>query len=616
MFRFMAFVWDSRNHSATERAHRLSGRLTASCDGWISSISAPGVQVFCKGMRPGASTIYPLHNDSGVVLGSLWARQSDLRDPTAPRPAELDELETRLILESGGRRLTDRFWGRYVALLHDRTLERTWILRDPTGCLPCYLCAWNGVTIAFSALADLQSLNAVRLTVNWAYIAHRIFFGIGSAEGTGLEEVIELRGGQCREIGPSGSCTRSYWNPFTVAECSPIEDRDYATAAIRSTVFACTRAWAAFYPGILLRLSGGLDSSIIAACLSGLKSRLRVTAVTYYIPGGNSDERPYARIAAEHAGLEHLELPRNCGTMRFSDLLSVLPTPRPITATHSFLEFGYLERELSREYKASAICTGDPGDIIFGSLSRKWAAADFFQRHPFGAGVLGVAAALAPAIDASFFPLLWQALGIGLRTPKWNYLQENQPRLRTILGAHAAASLGATAIDMHPWFRRHERAPRGLSMVALGISMPFEFYHPLGQLDDGDPEWVYPLFSQPLVELCLRIPSYIHAHNGLDRELVRHAFRADVPEAILRRYWKDRAEGQSEAALRANIGFTREMLLDGFLVKEAYLDRRRTELVLRGSPTKGVTYPNELIDYLLIETWLRLTSAAQQRIAA
>jgi asparagine synthase (glutamine-hydrolysing) len=184
------------------------------------------------------------------------------------------------------------------------------------------------------------------------------------------------------------------------------------------------------------------------------------------------------------------------------------------------------------------------------------------------------------------------------------------------LGEHATAAMADKAIDMHPWFRNHERAPRGIAMIALGLCMPFEFYHPLGKLDDADPEWLYPLFSQQLVELCLRIPSYIHAYNGRDRELVRDAFRGDVPLDILRRHWKDRGEGQSETALSVNIAFAREMLLDGILTSSGYLDRRRTELVLKGTPTKQATYPNEVIDYLLIETWLRNTTSAQQRIAA
>ena len=63
------------------------------------------------------------------------------------------------------------------------------------------------------------------------------------------------------------------------------------------------------HASLLHRLSGGLDSSIVAGCLGRASTQPRIACYTYFNPHGRSDERPWARLAAEHAGFEHLEYP-------------------------------------------------------------------------------------------------------------------------------------------------------------------------------------------------------------------------------------------------------------------------------------------------------------------
>ena len=137
---------------------------------------------------------------------------------------------------------------------------------------------------------------------------------------------------------------------------------------------------------------------------------------------------------------------------------------------------------------------------------------------------------------------------------------------------------------VHPLLRHPRGAPSGKLWHAHQISQPFDFYDPLGQ--EGDPERISPLCSQPLMELCLRIPTYVLTHAGWDRAVARRAFYDDLPPEIRNRRNKGGIEEHLRFTLEHNRGFLRELLLDGALVREGIVDRTRLADVLSGRPTR------------------------------
>ena len=67
-------------------------------------------------------------------------------------------------------------------------------------------------------------------------------------------------------------------------------------------------------------------------------------------------------------------------------------------------------------------------------------------------------------------------------------------------------------------------AKRSAGFLHPLLRQPFDFYDPLGQGNEA--ERISPLFSQPLMELCLRIPTYVLTEGGWDRAVARRAFYA------------------------------------------------------------------------------------------
>jgi asparagine synthase (glutamine-hydrolysing) len=167
---------------------------------------------------------------------------------------------------------------------------------------------------------------------------------------------------------------------------------------------------------------------------------------------------------------------------------------------------------------------------------------------------------------------------------------------------------------LHPLLRHPRGAPSGKLWHAHQISQPFDFYDPLGR--EGDAELISPLFSQPVMELCLRIPTYVLTHDGWDRAVARRAFYDDLPPQIRNRRSKGGIEEHLRRTLEHNRGFLRELLLDGALVREGIVDRARLAEVLSGRATRIRAGSGELLEYAGIEAWLRRWGERVRRAAA
>jgi asparagine synthase (glutamine-hydrolysing) len=137
------------------------------------------------------------------------------------------------------------------------------------------------------------------------------------------------------------------------------------------------------------------------------------------------------------------------------------------------------------------------------------------------------------------------------------------------------------------------------------LILPAEFYDSSEPQSVETPLELAPLYSQPVTELSLRIPLHVHFEHGIERGLARRAFAEDVPAAILRRLWKDRAPGHAEGVMRANRALFRDIVLGGALAQARLIDCSTIEAMLAGTFSKGAYFVGELFALLDLELWIR-----------
>ena len=560
------------------------------------------------GSRAGSSELHGL-GGQGVVLGKLFERSTG--SPSCAAPLTFAATRTRRILDSRGRELIDRYWGRYLAFLHDEAGHTSWVLRDPSGGLPCLTVRFGGVRVYFSAMSAIQHLGLGPFDVNWGYLAASLCMMKGQTQATALREVSQVLAGECVELRDDRARSVFYWDALQTASSNIIEDPAEAARGMRECVVDAVRAWASCYSGITLSLSGGLDSSIVYAALD-TAARRKLTCFHYYPIGSDLDERHFARLVARSGGSELIERPRD-PTLSLEPLLQVEASHEPAANCLYYLENSRLDAQLAAENQATAAFTGWGGDQLFYQNHASLAAADYLHYSGLRPQLLRIAFDSARMDRVSVWKVLHAAFAERIRHRPWS-LREEVREYRPLLRPEVVDEVYRSALYVHPLLSDCRATPSGKFWHALQLSGPWEFYDPLGRPDD--PERVSPLYSQPVLELCLRVPVHVLTVGGWDRAIARRAFYNELPPEVANRRNKGSIERHVRAIFEHNVTFMRELLLDGALVREGLVDRRKLATVLSGKASPVRASVGELLDFVGTEAWMRRWRTQDWRAAA
>lgn len=594
MFRYVALSWDTRSASASAAASRLLNEARGDT-GLCQAFDGPGLQVLTAGAQGRINGVLPLADGRGVILGKVFDRDARAipADHFSRRPDE-----SAAVTQRAGGLLVEKYWGRYVAFVGSP--HRGWrVVRDARGGLPCFRVRHEGVDIVFSWLEGLLStLSSLPLPgVAWDCVAAHLAFGSLNGRPTALEGITQVLPGEAVPVGGDGKASQLLWTPAAYARTEPIDDVRAACDALRSTVRRCVQAWAGTYPALVLRLSGGLDSSILASCLAADRIPVPVTCLNYHSPGADSDERAYARLAAQRAGRELVEL-RRTEDFALEQILALALTPGPVNYTGRFVT--QMDMEVARLAGAPAMFTGAGGDQLFFEFQRWWPAADYLRLRGIDSGL---PAALMNAARLGKVSL-WRTV----RGAAADRLRKGMPppiidRPWALATERVWATLSDPARFNHPAASDPAGLPIGKLMQVLQLLQVGAYYDPWHP--DTTPETVHPLLSQPVVELCLRIPTYLLTLNGRARGLARKAFATDLPVEIVNRRSKGGLQEVIQTILDRNLGLARQLVLDGQLADRGLIDRRRAELALSAAPGAGSVKAGEIHLYIAVEAWLR-----------
>lgn len=600
MFRYIALAWDDTIALHASAAQRLSQALQTRA-GWQGALLMPGLHVFTTGARQGVNGVYSLPAQRAVVLGRLF-RRSELGSAVSVDP-QISADEADRIVRTEGRALVGSWWGRYVAFLPAPSGDMR-VLRDPSAALPCFQMRHQGVGIAFSWLEDLlQAWPGMPLpAVDWDHLSAHLLLGRLGGTGTALQGVHHVPAGVLASLTNETAQPALPWNAVDFARQAIDEPPSLAAARLRQTVRACARAWAACYDAVLLRLSGGVDSAILLSCLDDAMPPSGLACLNYHAPGADGDERSYARLAARHAGRTLIERECDAG-FPLDAVLDVALTPAPESYLGR-LSMAHMDAELATAQHGAALFTGGGGDQLFFELRCTWPAADYLRIRRIDAGFPGAVADAARLGRVS----VWHAARLAFRDAlRPRDLREDAGRHLFLVTGELRAAVGGHGHFQHPALNMPTALPIGKLRQMVELLGPAGYYDPY--LREAAPELVNPLLSQPVMELCLALPTYLLTHGGRGRALARQAFAGDIPAQIATRRTKGGMEEHITAVLQRHLVFARGLLLDGQLVGRRLLDRARLEASLSGRPAARDAHVGEIHNCIAIEAWLQRWSA-------
>jgi asparagine synthase (glutamine-hydrolysing) len=613
MLKYIATVWDRCDLPAANAATQLLRLLKGQRAQWRFAVEQPGLWIAYIEMNSIDPEVYTLKGSCGAVLGKIFSRPDSPTQEILPAKAVFDEQETSRVIASQGRTLVSDYWGAYVAFLRDELRDKTWVLRSPQGALPCLSMEYHKARIYFSFTPDIVTLGLRALTVNWTYVARHLTKVKQSGE-TGFNEITEVNCGECVEIGPRNVNARTrYWNPLSVALAHRIDDVEYATQAVRATVRTSVHAWARCYRNILLCLSGGLDSSALATCLKNAPGQPSVTCLNRFSPtGDDSDERTFARMAANSVEFSLVEIARD-SSVALDRMLEGYVTERPQNYLGALARRFGRELELYRQTNAEVIFTGEFGDQLFYPANYSLIAGDYVHDFGLAVGLLKVAVTAATLEGESIWRVLASAISGGLRRSRWDPITARR-EAGSIIDEGVLRDLLCLDKSEVPWHSSDLYVPAGKQSHIYSLMNPDGYYAPYPEL--LHPQGVSPLLSQPIVELCLQIPTYIHSLNGWDREIERRAFESNLPFGNARRRAKGGQVQYTAEIYRRNYAFIRQMVMEGGLLQRGILHRQRLEQAFAGRGTGLLRGLGRVSRILNIEVWLSLAKQQAVRVAA
>ncbi len=613
---FFAVVWNTSSPRNCEAATRVTSAVARLRGHLIAAVRLDGLHFYVSKQGFCSPPIHLIPERTGFTYGTLFSRRpADITDD-APFPrASLDASAAAKIMASHGEHLAAQYWGHHLAFLVDRVSGDKWIFRSPTCHQPCLLATYQGVRLYFSAAEDCARLGIIRFTINWQLVAAFAASTRITTSETGLNEMAELTNGGYHRIHRNAVHEASYWNPARIARSQAIEDPVEAKRALRTTTRACVSTWAAEHPNILQRLSGGIDSSIVTACLSAAPSKPTVTCLNYHSRGTFGDERHYARSVAERAGFRLIEYSNDSS----ASLAPILTFPRTESPSSYMSRSGFDRREadLARDLGATARFTGIMGDMLFQMPAAAPSVADHLQRHGIAGQFFRLALQAAQTDRVSLWAVLGNAFAKGLLTRPHGFQPgELARRENSLLTMQARDSVfrDAPLRFIHPWLHDLRGVPYGKFPQIAGLSFNSAYFNVLHEPDES--ELVHPFISEPLMELCLRLPTYVLLRDGWDRALAREAFEADLPHIVKTRTTKGSTVHHFTDQIHHNADFIRDLLSDGVLVREGILDPKKVADCLPGKTRRSNLSMGPLIASIAAEAWLRVWTERPIQYAA
>lgn len=619
MERYVAIACDPRNAQGMRTIESLHPSPQ-----WKIAFEAPGTLVMHPADR--SCRTYLLRQQRGVIVGQLFARECT--DYSQSRQVTFDESQSATMVRSAGKYLVDQYWGRYFALIVDREADKHYVFRDPIGTLPCFHLSHGGADFFFSHWSDCARLLALQPDVNRQFLIKWLLFCSVSAEETGIEGVRRVQPSE-RITLSRGSIQRSQlWDPVAIASAPRFLQPAEAAREVRSVTQNIMDAWASCYQKITHRLSGGLDSSILAGCLAQSPSRPQVNYLNIWcesdsnqrphvIPGlsgelaeklraiaADGDERYFARLVAKRWNIPLVERARSASVKL--DRLHRAPLAVHPSMYFTTFENDDAELEMIRDFGTQAFFSGQAGDSVLLSASQPLAAMDFAYLHPLRRGLWHHIVASTVLSKESLWSVLNKTLRHGLLRRHYIY----PLRLLDLPTLLAPQLLGGVRNrDLLSNFGRlaaESALPPGKKDHVEGIASDYSrFVFSGGEQADH----IDPLNSQPLWELMLSIPTYTVLDGGASRGLARRAFADVLPEQIRKRQAKGTGTAFYQQVVRNNRAYLRDQLADGLLVREGYLDRARLLACLGSEEPSLIVAAPTLLSYLAAEIWLQQMNA-------
>lgn len=470
-----------------------------------------------------------------------------------------------------------KYWGNYLYVkVKDKIAT---ILRDPVGQFPLFYTKLNSGECLFSSEIEiLVNMMENKPGFNWKYFSSYMVHAFITTEQTAFDGIYELpHGCQLPLNCVNNTIERSIvWNPLDYLQGykGPVNAQNNVIDITSNVI----KSWTRDAEVVSLDFSGGTDSTGLLFLLNKvLGGNQEIKLINMFHPDvSSSDERKYACATAKELGLNLIEFDHSESLPYDSFDKAMLFKPNWPT---SCLTYSKVQDDVGLLLKGNRniiYISGHGGDHIFMCPPPVASLCDYLIEH----GRDGFNTKLKE-ISTMFRKPLFSILQEMIKGFIFYYLYShyNQSTYAVDNGKKAPwfnkeVFLLEKQVRYHPFFYEENTTK----------SLPGKFglidviYNGLSTIktdirDGGTNPVFYPLFSQPLLELVLSIPTYESYRDGYNRYMFRKAISDTFKTDSVWRKDKGETSGIMQRGLKKNEKRILDLCLEGKMVKQGLINK-------------------------------------------
>ena len=536
-----------------------------------------GKQPMCAEFRGASFTI--------VYNGEIYNQEELRRELAAAGAVFHTGCDTETVLWSyiiWGEEAPAHLNGIFAFAVHDAAAGKVFLARDRLGVKPLFYSIVGSSFYFASEAGALLAHRAIRPEITREGLWQLLFLTPVTLPGSGVfRQILELLPGYCATVTRAGFTPRCYW------KLEAHENRDSAetaAATVRELLEDATKRQLNSDVPLAVLLSGGLDSSALAALSAGfLRERgVRLSTYSFEYEGNRryfhaslfqpqGDDAFAGRLAGE-LGTEHTVL--TAPTAEVAGCLEAAVRARDLPGQADIdSSLLYFCREIKPRH--TVLLSGECSDEIFGGYP-------WFYRPEM--------------LEHEFFPWLHDPTGrIRLFDPE---LVRPKEGLNYLCEVSAAAKEGCPLLEGEPEEDKRAR-------VATWLSTRLFMTNLLARKDRmsmySAVEVRVPFADHRILEYVFNVPWAIKFEGGVEKALLRRAMEGALPDYILHRKKSPYPKTHNPEYEK----LVREMLARRLENKDSFLasalDRRRLCAVLSG---QDETWFGQLMARAQLLAWL------------
>ena len=556
----------------------------------------------------------PMFNEDGSVAivfnGEIYNHRALRAELESKGHVYRTQSDTESIVhayEQFGAGFERHLTGMFAFALWDASSRRLVLSRDRLGIKPVYYTVHDGRLMFASEIKAILAIDGIDRRVDLdaldAYLSLRYVPG----PKTLFKNIFKLQPGHTMSVADGRLTVQQYWDLQFTQE-SWTEER--ALDELQSLLFeVCQSHLMSDVPSGVF-LSGGLDSSSVAAVLKTVLNDPVMTFTVGYEGAGRLNEFDTAGLVSRHTNTRHHEvlLPAK----DFADWIPkmVWHLDEPV-GDAACIPLFFLSKEAKA--RATVLLSGEGADEIFAGyyLYKKMTAMNRLQAGALALPARLVSRALTPLAGrtkaARYLRMLGRPLEERYRGVSGQFMAGiRQELVKPILGAESDASLLTRTFTSYYDQVRSEDDLNRMLFVDTKTWLPDDLLVKADKMTmAASVELRVPFLDHRMVEFAARLPVSLKLRGGQTKYLLKTLMQRYLPSEVVHQTKKGFPVPIAAWFRDGLFELAGEMLLDQKSATGPFLDQNGVRKLLNWHKTGRHDFSNELWGLLVLEYWFR-----------